>query len=222
MTRRSTRPQPSGGFQSVLNIRKLVKNYRETGALVEQCSVFSFINDCSFITKSGAVGAVIEVEGIDYECLDQRGLDSTAKRLEAAFRLCGPEFRIYQYLFKSHFQPDALPAYSNPVVRRAEIERSRYFAEKKDEMFFVRLYYVLLYQPAPHAAKMTFTKAVASVFSQGLRASSRNFGSIFSAKKEILLIEDEIEQASAILLRQANSLVSHLADLVGIRLLSKQ
>ena len=71
----------------MLNIRKLVKNYRETGALSEQCGVFSFINDWCFITKKGAVGTVIEVEGIDYECLDQRALDSTTKRLEAAFRL---------------------------------------------------------------------------------------------------------------------------------------
>jgi len=55
----------------MLNIRKLVKNYRETGALAEQCGVFSFINDWCFITKCGAVGVVIEVEGIDYECLDQ-------------------------------------------------------------------------------------------------------------------------------------------------------
>ena len=100
----------------MLNIRKLVKNYRETGALAEQCGIFSFINDWCFITKSGAIGAVIEVEGIDYECLDQRTLDSNAKRLEAAFRLCGPEFRVYQYLFKSHFHPDQPPAYSNPVV----------------------------------------------------------------------------------------------------------
>ena len=78
----------------MLNIRKLVKNYRETGALAEQCSVFSFVDDCCFVTKSGAVGVVIEVEGIDYECLDQRTLDSTTKRLEAAFRVCGPEFRV--------------------------------------------------------------------------------------------------------------------------------
>ena len=105
----------------MLNIRKLVKNYRETGALAEQCSVFSFINDWCFITKTGAIGAVIEVEGIDYECLDQRALDSTTKRLEAAFKLFGPEFRVYQYLFKSHFQPDPPPAYGNPVVRRAEL-----------------------------------------------------------------------------------------------------
>ena len=135
-------------------------------------------------------------------------LDSATKRLEAAFKLCGPEFRVYQYLFKSHFQPDPPPAYSNPVVRRAEIERSRYFAEKSDEMFSIRLYYVLLYQGTPHAAKMTFTKAVGSVFNQGLRTGSKNLRSLFSAKKEILLIEDEIEQASTILLRQANSFVS--------------
>src|SRR5579864_538795 len=125
----------------MLNIRKLLKNYRETGALAEQCSVFSFINDWCFITKSGAIGAVIEVEGIDYECLDQRTLDSTTKRLEAAFKLFGPEFRVYQYLFKSHFEASPSPVYSNPVVQRAEEERARYFAEKADEMFSIQIYY---------------------------------------------------------------------------------
>lgn len=64
---------------------------KATGALAEQCSVFSFVNDSCFITKTGAIGAIIEVEGIDYECLDQRALDSTTKRLEAAFKLFGPE-----------------------------------------------------------------------------------------------------------------------------------
>jgi type IV secretion/conjugal transfer VirB4 family ATPase len=206
----------------VLNIRKLVKNYRETGALAEQCGVFSFINDWCFITKSGTVGAVIEVEGIDYECLDQRALDGTTKRLEAAFRLFGPEFRIYQYLLKSHFQPEPPPAYSNPVVSRAEVERSRYFTEKAGEMFSVHIYYVLLYQGTANAAKMTFTKALGSFFNQGITAGIKNLRSLFSSKKEILLIEDEIDQAATILLRQANSLVSYLADLMDIRLLNKQ
>src|SRR5262249_30137669 len=157
----------------------LVKSYRETGALAEQCSIFSFINDWCFITKSGAVGAVIEIGGIDYECLDQRTLESTTNRLEAAFRLCGPEFRVYQYLFKSHFQPDPPPAYSNPVVRRAEVERSRYFTGKAEEMFSVHTYYVLLYQGEPSAAKMTFTKALGSFFNQGIAAGVKNLGSLF-------------------------------------------
>jgi type IV secretion system protein VirB4 len=89
----------------MLSLRKLVKNYKETGSLAEQCSVFSFINEWCFITKTGAVGVVVESEGIDYECLDQRDLDNDTRRLEAAFKLFGPEFRVYQYLFKSHFEP---------------------------------------------------------------------------------------------------------------------
>lgn len=206
----------------MLNTRKLVRNYRETGALAEQCSIFSFTNDWCFITKTGAIGAVIEVEGIDYECLDQHTLDSTTKRLEAAFKLFGPEFRFYQYLFKSHFRPDPPPAYGNPVVRRAEVERSQYFAEKSEEMFSIHLYYVLLYQSTPQAARMTLTKALGSFFSQGFTAGMANLKSLFSAKREILLIEEEIEQATTVLLRQANSLVSYLSDLVEIRLLNKE
>jgi type IV secretion system protein VirB4 len=206
----------------VLNLRRILKNYKETGALAEQCSVFSFIDDHCFITKAGAVGAVIEIEGIDYECLDQRDLDGATKRLEAAFKLFGPEFRVYQYLFKSHFEPEPARDYANPVVQRAEQERARYFAGKADEMFSIRIYYVLLYQGASHTAKMTFAKALGSFFSQGIAAGVENLKSVFSAKKEIVLIEDEIEQAATILLRQAHSFVSHLSDLMEAKLLKKQ
>src|SRR5260221_9337190 len=69
---------------------------------------------------------------------------------------------------------------------------------------------------------MTFTKALGSYFSQGFTAGARNLKSLFSAKKEILLIEEEIEQAATVLLRQANSLVSYLSDLVEIRVLNKE
>ncbi len=206
----------------MLNVRKLIKNYRETGALAEQCSVFSFVDDVCFLTKAGAVGAVIELEGIDYECLDQGDLDHATKRLEAAFKLLGPEFRIYQYLFKSHFQPDPPPAYANPVVQRAEQERARYFAQKSDEMFSIRLYYVVLYQGTSQAAKMTLPKALASFFSHGPTAGVANLKALFSTQKEVLLIEEEIERAITILLRQANSLIAYLSDLVNIRLLKKQ
>ena len=206
----------------MLNLKKLVKNYKETGSLAEQCSVFSFINDWCFITKTGAVGVVIEMEGIDYECLDQRDLDGVTRRLEAAFKLFGPEFRVYQYLFKSHFEPEPPRDYSNPVVQRAEQERAHYFAEKAEEMFSIHLYYVLLYQGTSHVTKMTLAKALGSFLSQGFSTGTKNLKTLFSAKKEIVLIEDEIDQAATILLRQARSFVSHLSDLAEIKLLNKQ
>ncbi len=110
----------------MLNLRKLLRNYKDTGTLAEQCSIFGFVDDCSFITKTGAVGVVLRLQGIDYECLQQRDLDTSTKRLEAALKLFGPDFRVYQYLFKTHFQPDPPPAYSNPIVNRAEQERYAY------------------------------------------------------------------------------------------------
>ena len=206
----------------MLNLRKLVKNYRETGALAEQCPVFSFVNNWCFLTKTGAVGAVIEVEGIDYECLDQRALDHAVKRLEAAFKLFGPEFRIYQYLFKSHFQPDPPRSYSNLVVQRAERERAHYFEQKADQMFSVRIYYALLYQGASTAAKMTFAKALGSLATQGWSAGMAHLQSLFSTRKEMLLIEEEIDRAATILQRQAQGFVAHLSDLMEIKILDKQ
>jgi type IV secretion system protein VirB4 len=206
----------------MFNLIKLVKNYKETGSLAEQCSVFSFINDWCFVTKTGAVGAVIEMEGIDYECLDQRNLDGATKRLEAAFKLFGPEFRVYQYLFKSHFEPEPPRDYENPLLQKAEGERAHYFEEKAEEMFSIRLYYVLLYQGTSKVTKMTLSKAAGSFVSQGLSAGVTNLKMLFSAKKEIVLIEDEIDQAATILLRQANSFVSHLSDLSAVKLLKKQ
>jgi hypothetical protein len=56
---------------AVLNLRKLVKNYRETGALAEQCSIFSFIDDCCFITKTGDVGVVIELARISHHVFQE-------------------------------------------------------------------------------------------------------------------------------------------------------
>ncbi len=206
----------------MLNLKRLLKSYRETGSLAEQCSIFSFINNWCFVTKTGAVGAVIEVEGIDYECLDQHDLDSATKRLETAFKLFGPEFRVYQYLFKSHFVPESSLQYENPIVQKAEQERGRYFAEKADEMFSIRLCYVLLYQGGSRVTKMTLGKAIGSFFTQGLGTGIANLKTAFSAKKEIVLIEHELDQAAAILLRQANSFVSHLGDLSPGTLLKKQ
>ena len=109
----------------MLNIKTLFRNDKETGTLAEHCSVFGFIDDVCFITKTGAVGIVLRLHGIDYECLPHRDIDITTKRLEAAFKLFGPDYRVYQYLFKTHFIPPEPRPHENPIVNRAEQERPR-------------------------------------------------------------------------------------------------
>ncbi len=190
----------------MLNIKTLFRNYKETGTLAEHCSVFGFLDDSCFITKTGAVGVVLRLQGIDYECLPHRDIDLNTKRLEAAFKLFGPDFRIYQYLFKTHFHPPAPREYQSPIVNRAEQERYRYLLDKSQEMFSLEIYYVLLYQGPTTAAKMSLLAAVASLFTQGPTAGVDNLKARFSMNKEVALIQEEIDRA-LILLRHATQAV---------------
>ena len=205
----------------MLNIRTLFRDYKQTGALAEHCSVFGFIDDCCFITKTGAVGVVLRVQGIDYECLPHHEIDINTKRLEAGLKLFGPDYRVYQYLFKGHFAAPEPPHYNNPIVNRAEQERHRYLLSKSQEMFSLEIYYVLLYQGPTSASRMSLFAAMASLVTQGPAAGIENLKASFSANKEIALIEDELDRAVTVLRRQADAFITHVSDFCEITLLDK-
>lgn len=118
----------------MLRLSKIVKNYKETGALNENVSIYGFLDDQVFLTKGGDVGVVLRVEGVDYECLDHKQTDSLTKRLESALRLLGSQFRVYQLLFKSSGETIPHVSYENPVVRQAVDERIEYFEKKADNL----------------------------------------------------------------------------------------
>jgi len=222
MTPTSTGSLKYREFITVLNIKRLFRNYEETGTLSEHCSLFSFIDDHCFLTKTGEVGAVLQLAGIDYECLDQRRIDTATKRFEAAMKVFGPDFSVYQYLFKSNFRPPPPASYNNPIVNRAEQERHKYFMSKADTLFSVDLFLVVLYQGQFAGTKMTLTKAIKSLFTQGLHIAADNFYACFGTSKTILLIEDDIEKARQLLVRAAKSLVTQLSDVVDITIAEKQ
>ena len=51
----------------MLRLSKVFKNYRETGSLNEQINLYGFIGPHAFLTKTGEVGVILEVRGVDYE-----------------------------------------------------------------------------------------------------------------------------------------------------------
>src|ERR1700704_7179174 len=85
---------------AMLRLKRIFKNYNETGSLNEQINLSGFIGPFVFLTKTGEVGVILEVRGVDYECLDGAAIDGLTKRLESALRLFGDDYRISQYLFK--------------------------------------------------------------------------------------------------------------------------
>ena len=141
----------------MINLAKLFKDYNDTGALNEYINLYGFVADQVFLTKSGDLGVVIHVDGIDHECLDQNTLDNMTRRFEAAMRGFGEQYRIYQYLFKRNNESDsASTLYDSELVNQAiETELSLSGFSRSEELYSIQIYYVVLYQGFRHKPSLT-------------------------------------------------------------------
>jgi hypothetical protein len=106
-----------------------LKGYREAGALNDQINLFGFVDDHTFLTKTGDVGVVLAVKGVDYECLASGEIDNYTKRLESAFKILDDKCRIYQYLFKGSNPAIPSRSHENPIVNAAIENRIAYLTQ---------------------------------------------------------------------------------------------
>src|SRR5947207_1198149 len=130
----------------MLRLSRIFKNYNETGSLNEQINLYGFIGPHVFLTKSGEVGLILEVRGVDYECLDAASIDGFTKRLESALKLFDENYRVYQYLFKRNNETIPYKLYGNSIVDSAIKNRIAYLGSKADKLFSMSVYYVVLYE----------------------------------------------------------------------------
>ena len=138
----------------MLRLSRIFKNYNETGSLNEQINLYGFIGPHVFLTKSGEVGVILEVRGVDYECLDAASIDGFTKRLESALKLFDENYRVYQYLFKRNNETIPYTLYGNPIVDTAIKNRIAYLGSKADTLFSLSVYYVVLFQGFQTSAKL--------------------------------------------------------------------
>src|SRR5947207_7287909 len=131
---------------AMLRLKRILKNYNETGSLNEQINLYGFIGPHIFLTKSGEVGLILEVSGVDYECLDPASIDGFTKRLESALKLFDENYRVYQYLFKRNNETIPYKLYGNPIVDTAIKNRIAFLGSKTDTLFSLSVYYVMLHQ----------------------------------------------------------------------------
>jgi len=203
----------------MLNLRRILKPYTETGALNEQINLFGFIDSHAFLTKSGDVGVILEVHGVDYECLDGNALDTLTKRLESTFRLFDSNFRVYQYLFKRNHETIPHKQYANPVVNAAIKNRLRYFEQKADSLYSLRVYYVILFEGFWH--KQALLKSVAD-FPKNPRKALHEIRAALCSRKQVALLNTELSKALATLHQKVRGFILQVSDFVRIDLLPKQ
>ncbi len=93
----------------MLRLDRLSKDFREAGALNQQINLYGFIDEHTFLTKTGDVGVLLEVQGLDYESLDSGSVDTYTKRLESAMRLFDDRCRLYPRQPKLYLEGIILP-----------------------------------------------------------------------------------------------------------------
>ena len=54
----------------MISMKRILRDYREAGALSALVSLWGFVDENVFITKAGAVGVVYRLHAQDAECLD--------------------------------------------------------------------------------------------------------------------------------------------------------
>ena len=70
----------------MLKVDAITKDWKEAGSFAAQLNLHGFWDEHCFLTKTGDIGSVLKIGGIDYESLDHAGRDYAVKRLEAALR----------------------------------------------------------------------------------------------------------------------------------------
>jgi type IV secretion/conjugal transfer VirB4 family ATPase len=203
----------------MLRLANILKPYREAGSLNEQINLFGFVDDHTFLTKSGDVGVVLAVRGVDYECLDPNGIDNCTKRLDAAFKLLDDRCRIYQFLFKRNAPEIPHQVYPNPVVSAAIENRISYLKGKADSLYALTIYFVVLFEGS--SAKKAAFRTLATT-GQDKRRGWSEWKAFLSTQKQVLLLESEMHRAQAALSQKVSSFILQVNDFLPVELLGRQ
>jgi len=128
----------------MLKVDTITKDWKEAGSFPAQLNLYGFWDEHCFLTKTGDLGAVLKIGGIDYESLDYAGRDYAVKRLEAALRSLDDRTRLYQILFKRNHPEIPHAEYENPLVRAAVEGRTAFLQSKSDRLYSIEIFWVVM------------------------------------------------------------------------------
>src|SRR5580658_10155281 len=218
LRRRKAASSPRGG-SVMLRLDKLIKPWKESAALNDHINLYGFWNETAFLTKSGDLGMVLRVPGVDYESLDRSQQEYAVKRLEASLKGFGPGFHVYQYLFKSNRPDIPFATYDDPIVEAAIDQRRKFFDAKRDHLYQVEIFYCILLEGA--RSKTGVGTALARLLRdpEGAIAELKSQFTNDSMKK---LLRTHIERDLQRLDQHVQAFVRQLVDFMQIEVLNRQ
>ncbi|MFP5227940.1 MAG: VirB4 family type IV secretion system protein [Acidobacteriota bacterium] len=199
----------------MLRIDSITKNWKEAGSFPAQINLFGFWDEHAFLTKSGDLGTVLKIGGIDYESLDHTGRDYVVKRLEAALRTLDDRCRLYQILFKRNRIEVPHATYQNPLIRATVEQRAAFLRSKADQLYSIEIFWAVMIDGNFQKTGLLHTLAR---LPKNPGASLRDLHALFSGSKERTLIQSQIERDRLRLQQKVQSLSGQLNDLMTVEL----
>jgi type IV secretion/conjugal transfer VirB4 family ATPase len=193
----------------------ITRDWKEAGSFAEQINLHGFWDEYAFLTKSGDLGAVLKIGGIDYESLDHATRDYAVKRLEAALRSLDDTSRLYQILFKHNHPTIPHGDYNDPLIRAAVEQRAAFLQSKSDSLYSIEIFWVVMVDGSYQ--KSGWMHAFSQLPRQP-RSSLRDLHALFSGSKERILLYEQIERNRERLQQRVQSLSGQLNDLMTVRL----
>jgi type IV secretion system protein VirB4 len=194
---------------------QITQDYRDVGAMSDVIPLYGFVDDGVFLTKGGALGVVVSLEGVDYECLDAQQREAVTTRFEAALRLWDERTRLYQYVLKRHRLTRADDAHPHPAVDALLRRRHGYVHAQHSRLFTVSLYLVVVVD-ADRAARVWASQARRTL--RAPLAASREW---WSTARTVVRLDRDLDRRCAQLRHKVDAFRQQLADTVAPRLLSK-
>ena len=203
----------------MLRLDKVIKPWKESAALNDHINLYGFWNETAFLTKSGDVGMILSVPGVDYESLDRSGQEYAVKRLEAALKAFGPGFHVYQYLFKSNRPDIPFATYDDPIVEAAIDQRRKFFEAKRDHLYQVEIFYCILLEGA--RSKTGVGTALAR-FLRDPAGAAEELRAQFTNDSMKTLLRTHVEHDVQRLDQHVQAFARQLADFMQVEVLNRQ
>ncbi|MDT8070579.1 MAG: DUF87 domain-containing protein [Terriglobia bacterium] len=203
----------------MFRIDKAIKPWKEAASLNDHLNLYGFWNETSFLTKSGDLGTVLRVRGVDYESLDSGEQEYAVKRLEAALKAFGPGFHVYQYLFKSNRPEIPFRRYDDPIVEAAIDQRRQFFEAQRDHLYQVEILYCIVLEGA--RSKTGLGAALARLISDPAGAVGEIKAQFTNGSMKTLL-RSQIEHDLTQLEQRVQAFSRQLADFMQIEVQDQQ
>jgi type IV secretion/conjugal transfer VirB4 family ATPase len=200
----------------MLNLAKLIKPWKDSDSLNAHINIYGFWSENTFLTKSGDIGLVLAVPGVDYESLDNTEQQYAVKRLESAMKSFSEGFHVYQYLFKSNRPDIPFAHYDDELIDAAVDQRRQFFESKRDTLYQIEIFYVVILEGI--RSKAGLFSALARI-PRDPRRGLDDLKAQFIGEQMRTHVRTEIERDRFKLEQRVELFTRQLADLTPIRVL---